>query len=142
MSNPNRTLLVGGTLLLFLALALGPFLPLFANPRMGLSAHQVGITGGILIVLMGIAWPHAALGGMKKRLTEALLLLGPFLITLSCVGAAVFGTSRATPIAGAGFLGEPWQEIIVSIGLGLGSIGSMIAVFLLLVGFSNRRQTS
>lgn len=135
---PNRLLLAGGTALLFLSLVLGLFLPSFTNPRVALSAHQVGITGGILIVLMGMAWEHANLSRKRARVVETLLLFGPFGIAFSCVGAAVFGTSRATPIAGAGFVGAKWQEIAVSLGLGLGSIATLIAVFLLLLGFLKR----
>ncbi|KPJ91243.1 MAG: hypothetical protein AMS18_09075 [Gemmatimonas sp. SG8_17] len=139
---PNRRLLVGGMVLLFLSLVLGFFLPLFTNPRIGLSAHQVGITGGILIVVIGMAWEHADLRTKAARVAEALVLVGPFGIALSCVGAAVFGTSRATPIAGAGFAGARWQEISVSIGLMLGSIAMLIAVFLLLLGFLRRRRAA
>jgi hypothetical protein len=31
--------------------------------------------------------------------------------------SAVFGTSELTPIAGAGFRGQPWQEMVVKVGL-------------------------
>ena len=138
----NRTLLIGGTILLFCSLFLGIFLPVFENPRMALSAHQVGITGGLLIVLMGLAWPHANLQGRQACRTTRLLLAGPYLIAISCVCGAVFGTSRATPIAGAGFVGERWQEVLVSLGLGIGSIASLIAVYVLLLGFVRRKPSS
>ena len=82
---PNRSLLATGTLLVFLSLVLGLFLP------------------------------------------------------VSCVAAAVFGTSRATPLAGAGFGGLPWQEVTVSLGLGVFSIATLIAVGVLLVGFLRNR---
>ena len=89
---------------------------------------------------MGMAWGHADLRTTKARVAETLLLAGPFGIALSSVGAAVFGTSRATPIAGAGFAAARWQEISVSIVLMLGSIATLIAVFLLLVGFLRHRR--
>ena len=139
MPAANRTLLIGGTILLLGSLVLGIFLPVFENPRMALSAHQVGITGGILIVLMGLAWPHADLREKRARMVERLLLVGPYLIAISCVWGAIFGTSRATPIAGSGYVGERWQEVLVSVGLGIGSIASLIAVYGLLMGFVRRR---
>jgi hydroxylaminobenzene mutase len=91
---------------------------------------------------MGLAWPHAVLKEKKVRSTERLLLAGPYLIAISCVCGAIFGTSRATPIAGAGFVGERWQEILVSVGLGIGSIASLIAVYALLLGFVRRQPGS
>ena len=50
--------------------------------------------------------------------------------------AAIFGTSRATPIAGAGFQGLPWQEIVVTALLYAGSVAVIVASILVLIGLA------
>ena len=50
--------------------------------------------------------------------------------------ASIFGTSRAAPIAGAGFEGEPWQETWVTAGLATGALAVLFAVSALVYGFA------
>ena len=55
--------------------------------------------------------------------------------------AAAFGTSRATPIAGAGFQGAAWQEWSVAALLYPGSIAIMVGATLVLYGLRRNRTT-
>ena len=54
--------------------------------------------------------------------------------------AALFGTSQATPLAGAGHAGSAWQEVFVTTGFGLAVIGMFAAFLLVAVGFSRGRS--
>ena len=56
IGNRRRHLLSAGILLFLLALLTGMILPLLANPRMGLSAHLVGLLGGLFLVALGLIW--------------------------------------------------------------------------------------
>ena len=138
----NRSLLIAGTLLAFLGLALGAFLPLFTNPRMALAAHQQGIVAGVLLITFGLAWPRAALDGRRARATGRLLNVGAYALWTGSVLAALCGTSRATPIAGAGFAGTRWQELSVSLILILGSVASLSGVGFVLLGLIRARRAS
>lgn len=133
---PNQKLLIAGGLLAFLGLSLGAVLPVFTNPRMALSSHQQGILGGTLMIVFGLAWPCAKLLGRRAVFTERLLVIGGYAIWIGTLLAAGFGTSRATPIAGAGFTGARWQEAVVAIVLLLGSLSTLVGVGSMLVGFT------
>jgi hydroxylaminobenzene mutase len=50
-----------GILLFSLGLFSGLFIPLMANPRMGLSAHLEGIMNGIFLVILGFLWNKLSL---------------------------------------------------------------------------------
>ena len=139
---PNQRLLIAGGLLAFLGLSLGALLPVFTNPRMALSAHQQGIVGGVLMIVFGLAWPCAKLLGRRAAFTERLLVFGGYAIWIGSLLAAGFGTSRATPIAGAGFAGARWQEAVVATVLLLGSLATLVGVASMLVGFTQHGRSS
>lgn len=109
---------------------------------MALSSHQQAIVAGILLMLFGLVWPHANLVNRRAHLTERLLVAGAYAIWIGTLLAAVFGTSRATPIAGAGFVGARWQEITVSLILMLGSLASLVGVGSVLFGLMHRTMAS
>lgn len=136
---PSQPLLTGGALLILLGLVLGVVIPVFTNPRMALSAHQQGIIAGILLLVFGLAWKHTALVGRRARFTECVLIVGAYTIWSGTLLGAVFGTSRATPIAGAGFVGARWHEIVVSLILLLGSAASLMGTASVLLGLRRRR---
>lgn len=136
----NESLLTAGALLAFLALLLGMLLPVFANPRMALSAHQQGIVAGILLMVFGLAWSRTGLVGRRARFTEILLTVGAYAIWFGCLLASVFGTSRATPIGGAGFGGARWQEFSVSLILMVGSACAIVGTGSLLLGLLRARR--
>lgn len=139
-THPNRSLLAWGALLVLLGLIVGILIPAFANPRMALSSHQVGLLAGILMLVLGLAWPYAQLSPTRSKVVHRLVVVGPYVIWASTVLAALLGTSRATPIAGAGFSGARWAELLVTVALALGSAASVVALGLLVRGFVRSRE--
>ena len=53
----GHRLLQAGILLFLFALLVGLAVPKFAVPRLGLSAHLLGITQGIFLMVTGVLWP-------------------------------------------------------------------------------------
>ena len=51
-----------GVLLLLLGLVTGGFIPAFANPRMGLSAHLTAVECSLVLIVFGFLWPKLSLG--------------------------------------------------------------------------------
>ena len=131
----RQTLLVSGALLFLIGLLSGVFVPQMANPRMGLSAHLAGVQNALFLLVVVAVWDHI---GLSQRLR---ILLGWFGIAsmygfwLALQLAAVWGTSRATPIAGAGFEGLGPHEAVVTILLRASSLVAILAALLLLAGF-------
>ena len=130
--NVNRSLVRAGFLLVLLGLITGLAVQLFLNPRMGLSAHLEGVLNGLLLVLVGLAWPHFHLPGRQARALEGLVLYAAFVNWGATSLAAAWGTSRLTPLAGAGYSGAVWQELVSAM-LGVSIVLSAISALGLVV---------
>src|SRR5216683_4997293 len=117
--------LVRHGLTLFLAgLITGFVIPFTANPRAGLAGHLEGVMNGTFLLALGCAWSELRLGAFASRAVYGLVLFGAWANWAGTTLSAVFGTSKATPIAGAGHAGTPLQEnlvlgILVSVGLSM-----------------------
>jgi len=124
----NRPLLRSGYILVLLGLLTGVATPLVRNPRMGLSAHLTGFLAGILLVVLALSWRHLRLSARVERMVETLARVAGFGTWIAAVLAAVWGTSRLTPIAGAGHTAAAWQEWLaaaVTVGAALATIATV-----------------
>jgi len=104
------------------------------NPRMGLSAHLEGLMNGLFLIVLGLVWGRLALSTRAQVALFSLALYGTYVNWGSTLLAALLGTSRRTPIAGAGFSGQPWQEHLVDFGLISLSVAILAACCLALWG--------
>jgi len=138
--NVNRKLIRAGFLLVLLGLITGLAVQLFQNPRMGLSAHLEGVLNGLLLVLVGLTWPYFSLPGKRARLLEGLVLYAAFVNWGATSLAAAWGTSRLTPLAGAGYSGAAWQELVSAV-LGISIVLSAISALGLAV-YSLRSESA
>lgn len=121
-----------GVLLFFLGLLNGALVGAFTNPRMGLSAHLAGVQNGLSLLAFGLLWPHLSLSPRLERFAAWAGIASMWAIWIALALAAAFGTSRATPIAGAGFQGTAWQEWLVTTLLYSGSLAILAAVAVVL----------
>ena len=112
-----QILIAAGALLFLLGLITGFTVNSFINPRMGLASHLEGVMNGTFLMVVGLAWSYVRLGPGAAIACYGMLLYGSFANWGFVTLAAAFGTSRMTPIAGAGFAGSEWQEQLVSAGL-------------------------
>ncbi len=76
----GRRLLQAGVLLFLFALLVGLAVPRFAVPRLGLSAHLLGIMQGIFLMVIGLLWP-------KLKLTPVMSGVGSLLAIYGCFAA-------------------------------------------------------
>lgn len=113
----GRRLLRYGVFLFLLGLLTGFAVPALRNPRMGLSAHVEGVLNGMFLGFLGLIWGQLRLPPRASAVTFWLAIYGTFMNWVATLLAAAFGTSRSTPIAGAGFSGAAWQEAVVDFGL-------------------------
>jgi (hydroxyamino)benzene mutase len=87
-------------LVLFLLALLGGFaIPLFENPRMGLTSHLEGLMNGMFLLLMGLVWPRLVLGAGTLKATFWLVTYAAFVNWLVTLLAAIWGAGRSMPIA-------------------------------------------
>lgn len=137
--NAKRRLIWHGLVLFFLGLLTGFVIPAMVSPRLGMSAHVEAILNGMFLILAGgIVWDRLVL---SRRIATAvcwLLLYSAYGSWLFCLLAAAFGASQMLPIAGAGHHALPWQERLVTAGLGTVGVSITVACAFLLYGFRRR----
>ena len=139
MTDAKRRLFWHGTLLVLIALLTGAFIQSYTNPRLGLSAHVGGVMNGTLVIVIGAVWDHLVL---SPRTAAALFWSFVYSGYANWAGlflAAVFGTSRTTPMLGAGHVGAAWQEAVVAFFLVTGAVVILLGCVLALAGLRARR---
>ncbi len=95
---------------------------------------------GIFLIAVGAVWSRLTLSSTLESLTFWLLIYGTYANWFFIGLAATFGTSKITPIAGAGHAGLPWQETLVTLGLSTVAITMLIASSILVWGFLSRER--
>jgi hydroxylaminobenzene mutase len=136
----KRRLIWHGIFLFLLGLLTGAVVSWFTNPRLGLSAHLAGVGSGAFLLALGAAWNEVKLAPRAATTAFWLALYGSYGGWMSLLLGAAFGTSRSTPIAGAGHVGAPWQEEIVDIGLVTMSAAIIVACAFILRGLGARAE--
>jgi hydroxylaminobenzene mutase len=134
MNSIPQQLLISGTVLFLISLLSGFAMPFLANPRMGVSAHVAGLESGMALWALGLMWHRVTLSAGTGRTAQIVAVAGLYAIFISLFLAALWGTSRATPIAGAGHQGSSSRETVVTVLLTGGSLASVVAVTLVLWG--------
>jgi (hydroxyamino)benzene mutase len=132
-------LIRAGILLFLLALIFGLIFPKLANPRMGLSAHLIGLQGGVFLVLLGLIWGDISLSPGLATATAWLALYGNYGNFVTNVLSSAFATTHLQPIFGSGHLAEPWKEHLVDFGLISISIAVILNGILVLWGLYRRK---
>ena len=142
MPNRRHNLFVAGILLFLLALITGMIFPFLANPRMGLSAHLVGLLGALFLIALGLMWQEKDLPPKLDTTAFCLVIFGAYANLFATFLAAAFATNRLTPLAGSGHLARDWQENIVTITLIVSSVAMVSVCVLMLWGLHRRRKQS
>ena len=107
-----------GALLFLFALLVGFLVSKFPVPRLGLSAHLLGVMQALFLILLGVLWPKLDLSQAASRLGVALALYGCFAAWLANVLAAVWGAGNSMlPLAAGAAHGSTLQELTIALGL-------------------------
>lgn len=129
----NKQLMFSGALLFLLGLLEGVVIPYFTNTRMGLSAHLAAVQSAMALMVFGAIWSYVSLSDGLAKLAAWASIFSMYVVWLGLTLAGILGTSKATPIAGAGFQGsasaELLTEAIITIGAGAGVVGAVLIVW-------------
>ncbi len=131
----NRLQIQLGFVLILLALLTGFGMPLFRSPRLGLAAHIVGITGGLILIAIGALAASFVLGRRSTAVMNASWVYAAYMNWLACLLAAITGASRLTPIAGAGTTGNALAETVVAFLLQTLALAAIAGTVLAVWGF-------
>lgn len=138
MDYRSRRLLWHGMLLFLLGLVTGLFVQNFNNPRMGLAAHLEGLMNGTFLLALGAVWPHARLSPRISGVAFGAALYGAYANWFFTTFAAIVGTAAMTPLASGAHQGHPWQELLVTCGLGSVALSMLLSSGVLLFAFRGR----
>lgn len=106
-------LLFLGILLFLVGLITGLFIPVMANPRMGLTAHLEGVMNGMFLVILGFLWHKLVLTEKWLTISFWLVVYGSFANFIAVTIAAITGAGKMMPIA-LGKEGTPLIEGLIS----------------------------
>ncbi len=132
---PDKLLCFTGMLLFMLGLLTGLTLPLGRSPRIGLSAHLTGVQSGTFLIAAGLVWPQIGLWPAWSSAIADVLWISLYAVWLSLLLGGLFGAGRGLPIAGQGVTTTPARQMLVSILLIGGSLGTLVATGVTLIGW-------
>ncbi|MBS0000141.1 MAG: hydrogenase [Cyclobacteriaceae bacterium] len=139
--NQSDRLILYGVLLFFLGLIVGLFVPLLANPRMGISSHLEGVMNGIFLIVLGLIWNRLALSDQWLKITFWLAIYGTYANWLGVLVAAIFNAGEMMGVAAGGKQGPPIAEGFVTFSLISLSLAMLIICITVFTGlYRNMRQ--
>ncbi len=137
-----QKLIIAGVFLFFLGLLNGMMIPLFTNPKLGLSAHLSAMQHGIVLILFGLIWNRLKLSETGLTWCYRLSVFSMYGIWIGLVLGAAWGTISGTPMAGAGFGTTQGKENIVDFFLNSGAVAILIATIQILFGLFNKEKSA
>jgi hydroxylaminobenzene mutase len=135
----NVSLFRHAFVLIFLALLGGFFIPAMAVPRLGVSAHTIGVLGGLLLIAVGAIWQHFRLSATQAAWLKRSWLYSGYVNWLGCLLGAVLGAGEMTPVASAGLVGNNTTEGLVTALLASVGLASLVATGLAIWGLCRAR---
>jgi (hydroxyamino)benzene mutase len=111
----NKNLLSLGFILVFLSFLTGLVIPLVKNPQLAVSSHLNAIIGGIILVILGVISTILTLSDSNRKIMIWSWIYATYMNWAVTLLGGIWGTSRLTPVAGAGFTASTLQENIVSV---------------------------
>lgn len=118
-----------------MALLTGLGMPLYTNPRLGLAAHIVGMTGGLVLIALGALAGSFALGTRSAAVMMWAWVYAAYANWFGSLLGAITGASRLTPIAGAGTAGDALAEAVVAFLLQSLALAALTGTVLAVWGF-------
>lgn len=135
MARQARRMLQLGALLLLLGLVTGLFVPMLAVPRLGVSAHIVGVLGGLFLIVLGLLWPQLRLESRASGFGFGLAIYSFYAGWLMPLLGSLWGAgSTMLPLAAGTARGTAFQEGVIATGLVTSAIALVSLCVLILWG--------
>jgi hydroxylaminobenzene mutase len=135
MADPQFVLCFSGFVLFFLGLVNGFLIPVGRSPRIGLSGHLAAVQSGTFLIAAGLVWPMMHLWPAFSAAIAHGLWISLYAVWLSLLLGGLFGAGRGLPIAGQGITTTPAKQLVVSVLLIGGSLGTFAATAAALIGW-------
>ncbi|MCB2212418.1 hypothetical protein KQI52_09940 [bacterium] len=135
----QRSIIRNGFILLLISMLAGFLIPAMEIPRLGLSAHTIGLLSGALLIAIGSAWPQFRLTHRQQGVMFWTWLYSSYVNWLAVLIGALLGTGKMTPVASGGMEGSPATEGLISILLITVALTSVIAAVMSLYGLRGKQ---
>ena len=129
----NRLIFLG-VFLFFIGLVIGLIVPVFENPRMGVSSHIEGVLNGMFLIVLGLIWQKIDLSNRWLKIVFLLSIYGTFANCLGILIAAIFNGGKMLGVIANGQEGSGLVEGIVNFSLISLSIAMLIVCIATLFG--------
>lgn len=129
-----------GFLLFLLGLIIGLIVPLFANPRMGVSSHIEGVLNGMFLIILGVIWDKIKLTDRWLKIAFWLAIYGAFTNCIGILIAAIFNGGKMLGVMANGKEASPLIEGVVGFSLISLSIAMLIVSILALIGLKRNMK--
>lgn len=134
----SDNLIFWGFILFLAGLLVGLIVPLFANPRMGLSSHIEGVLNGMFLIILGLVWNRVSLDQKWMAITYWLAIYGTFANWLAMLVAAVFNAGKMLNVAANGKEGHPVAEAVITFLLATLSIAMIVICITVIIGLKKK----
>ncbi len=136
-SNPKhgQRVVQAGALIFLLSVLLGFLVPKFALPRVGLSAHLVGVMQGLLMLTSGQLWTRLSLRPAWSRFACILTIGGGYSAWFGNVLAGAWGAGGTLlPQAAGSARGSEFKEMVLVLLLRGGGLALVVGWLVILWG--------
>lgn len=139
ISVSEQRLLASGLFLFLVGLLQGVAVPLFASPRLALSAHIAAVSNGLVLVVFSFVWPRIRLAELWGRIAIATIIAGMYGIWVSFSIASIAGAASVFSFAGKGQIDNVMIDFVVTAVVYFGSAASIAGAALFLLGAIRRK---
>ena len=110
---------------------------------MGLASHLEAVMNGMFLILLGLIWHKLRLSVGALKWGYVLSLFGTYTNWVTNLLAAIWGAgAEMLPIAGGGYQGVAWQEVLVKVGLVSLSLAMTAVCIIVLSGLKTSTSES
>jgi len=132
-SQANKLIFLGMFLFL-LGLVVGLLVPMFANPRMGVSSHIEGVMNGMFLIVLGLIWNKLILSKGWLKASFWLAIYGTFANWFGILVAAIFNAGKMLNVMANGQEGPAFAESIVGFSLISLTVSMLLVSVVILIG--------
>lgn len=130
----SNKLIFYGVVLFFIGLIIGLIVPVFANPRMGVSSHIEGVLNGMFLIVLGLIWSKVDLSTRWLKITFWLAIYGTFINCLGILIAAIFNGGKMLGVMANGQEGSAIVERVIGFCLISLSFAMVLVCITVLIG--------
>lgn len=130
----ERDLMKHGFILILLSLLTGFAIPAAEAPRLAVSAHTIGLMGGVLLLAVSAVWQKMVLTEKQERVVYWGWVYSSYANWFAILFGAITGAGRMTPVAARGATASDAAEFFVGFLLISLSVAVLLAASLSILG--------